>query len=455
MGFVLGTFYLVVAYLGTVTVFGSIATVVHIELILAALVAIVSLPSLPGSYLAKTPQTLALLGLALAVFMSVLMTGWRTGAALAFLGFIPCAFAYFIVCLHCNSQKKLRILALMLLFVCLFVIVHGSIDLARGVVVVDQADPGSTGSPYFLAQRSDSGGWFLRLRGQNFINDPNDFAQLIVTVIPLAFIFWRPKKWFRNFLFVIVPEGILLFGAYLTHSRGFVIALLAVTVLAGRRFIGAIPSLIIAGGMFAAVMALGFTGGREISASAGMGRMALWGDALGLLKAHPLFGVGYGRMADSAGLTAHNSVAVCAAELGLTGLFFWAMFILPSIRDVLSISSPANVSEGEPIIPEEEVFPQTSRTIKPIDKAEVIRLGRLMLLSLAGFLVAGMFLSRAYVVTLFLLGGMVEVVYEMALDRGMIAPRLPLARIVLYSAGLMVLLVLMIYFMLRISNLMR
>jgi hypothetical protein len=51
----------------------------------------------------------------------------------------------------------------------------------------------------------------------------------------------------------------------------------------------------------------------------------------------------------------------------------------------------------------------------------------LLVLSLTGFLVAGWFLSRAYVMTFFLLGGMVEVVYEMALRRGMITSRLSLA----------------------------
>ena len=40
----------------------------------------------------------------------------------------------------------------------------------------------------------------------------------------------------------------------------------------------------------------------------------------------------------------------------------------------------------------------------------------------------GWFLSRAFVMTFFMLGGMVEVVYQMALDRGMIAPRLRLGR---------------------------
>jgi hypothetical protein len=75
-------------------------------------------------------------------------------------------------------------------------------------------------------------------------------------------------------------------------------------------------------------------------------------------------------------------------------------------------------------------------------------------LSLTGFLVAGWFLSRAYVMTLFLLGGMVEVIYEMALQRGMIAPRWKLMRVLAYSGGLAVALLAVMYIMLRIVNLM-
>jgi hypothetical protein len=89
-----------------------------------------------------------------------------------------------------------------------------------------------------------------------------------------------------------------------------------------------------------------------------------------------------------------------------------------------------------------------------IDKAEVNHLGRLMVLSLTGFLVAGWFLSRAFIMTFFLLGGMVEVVYEMAQQRWMIAPRLPLARVMPYAAGLAISLVLLMYIMLRVTNLM-
>ena len=47
-----------------------------------------------------------------------------------------------------------------------------------------------------MPQQNDAGEWFYRLRGLGEINDPNDFAQLMVCVMPLMFIFWRPKKRF-------------------------------------------------------------------------------------------------------------------------------------------------------------------------------------------------------------------------------------------------------------------
>jgi hypothetical protein len=176
-----------------------------------------------------------------------------------------------------------------------------------------------------------------------------------------------------------------------------------------------------------------------------------------MMKSHPVFGVGLGSFADNCdgcGHTAHNSVMVCAAELGMFGLFFWCLFLFPTIRDALAIASQAKVSDTGQAETEENVFLQSKRKYEAIGKAGINRLGRLLVLSLTGFLVAGWFLSRAYVMTYFLLGGMVEVVYEMALRRGMIAPRLPFTRVLPYAGILAVSLVLLMYIMLRITNLM-
>jgi hypothetical protein len=146
---------------------------------------------------------------------------------------------------------------------------------------------------------------------------------------------------------------------------------------------------------------------------------------------------------------------VCAAELGGFGLFFWCLFLFPTVRDTLVVASANQVGEGEPIVAEDGMFPQEARKIESLDKAEINRLGRLMLLSLTGFLVAGWFLSRAFVVTLFMLGGMAEVVFQMALDRGMIASRMRFARVLPYAGILAVALVMMMYILLRVTNLTR
>jgi O-antigen ligase len=300
--------------------------------------------------------------------------------------------------------------------------------------------------------QNDAGEWFYRLRGLGEINDPNDFGQVIVGTIPLLFLFWRPKKTTSNLFRVILPVAILVGGVFLTRSRGALVALTAVSVVAARKRIGTVPAVLLAGGLFVASLALHFTGGRDISASAGEDRTALWGASLQLLKSHPLFGVGFNQLPNYLGLTAHNTVAVCAAETGFLGLFFWSMFLFPTVRDVLQVSSPEKLADGDPQVAEEELLPSPRPKSGVLDKTEISRIGRLVLLSLVGFLVAGWFLSRAFVMTLFLLGGIAEVVYTLALERNMITPRLPLGRVLPYAGGLAIALVLVIYVMLRVVN---
>ena len=454
MGFLLSILYFITYYLTPATLFGPL-TVAHVQIIIAVLVSLISVPALLRSFIFRTPQSLALVGLGLAVVLSVLIgEHWAGGGVQAVLEFIPNAFGYFLVCLHCNSKRRLQVLVFVLLVVCLFVTAHGVVDLVRGFPDSLMIRPDFTGSPYLLAMHANEGSWLFRIRGLGEIHDPNDFGQLIVCVIPLMFIFWQSRKMLRNLVFVILPVSILLCGVYLTHSRGALLALLAVAVVAGRRRIGTVPSVVLAGVLFAALMALNFTGGRAISADTGSDRTALWGESLQLLKSHPLFGVGFGNLADYLGHTAHNSVAVCAAELGLFGLYFWCLYLFPTLNDALAVTSPARLTEGKPIVPEEGLYPNETPRVEELDKAEINRLGSLMLLSLTGFLVAGWFLSRAFVMTLFMLGGMVEVVYALALQREMIGPRMKLVRVAPYAAILAVVLILMMYILLRTVNLM-
>jgi O-antigen ligase len=458
MGFFFTLLYFVTYYLTPDVLFGPLAHF-RIELIFAALVLIVSLPNLTGSFIFKAPQSLALIGLAIAVFFSMLVGAqWIGGAFQAFLGFVPNAFGFFLVSLHCNSKRKLQILILMLLFVCLFVIAHGAYEEIQAYSAINNINKeisvtlGTPGS-YVMAMKSDEGEWFFRLRGQGLINDPNDFGQLTVCVIPLMFFFWRKKSLVNNIFVVLLPVSVLLVGVFLTHSRGALLALMALTIMAARRKIGSIPALGLGAVLFVGAMALHFTGGREISAESGADRTALWGEGMEMLKSHPLFGVGFGQMKDLAENTAHNSIVVCGAELGFIGLFFWSLYLFPTLRDAIAISSSKLVTVGTPTVVDDSPLKKGGWQTEEIDHEEINRLGRLMLMSLTGFLVTGWFLSRAFVLTLFLLGGMAEVVYQMAVRRGMIAPRWKLSRVLPYAGVMALCLVFVMYIMIRTLNL--
>jgi hypothetical protein len=158
-------------------------------------------------------------------------------------------------------------------------------------------------------------------------------------------------------------------------------------------------------------------------------------------------------MADIIGKTAHNSVIVCAAELGFFGLFCWSLFLLPTVRDAMAVASPTGLTDGMPMPVDDSPYAYIVPSTEKLDKAEIGAMGRLIFFSLVGFLISAMFLSRAFVMTFFLLGGMAEVVFQMALDRGMIAPRLPYGKATLYSGILSLLLVPGMYIIVRILNL--
>ncbi len=460
MGFVLSILYLLICYLTPPVLFGSLAQF-RIELILAAILTVISLPVVARSILPRTPQTLAVIGLGIATFLSVAIGAhWMGGGLDAILQFIPNPYAYFLVCLHCNSKKKMQTVIFLLLFVCLFVMGQGVMEMQRGLPSVGTATTLNTSdTSYLFWMRNAKGEWFYRLRGMGQIHDPNDFAQLIVCVLPLIFFFWKRKSAVRNFFVVLVPVGLLIWGAYLTHSRGSILALLAILIVELRKRIGTIPALLLAVLLFAGASAMNYTGGRDISASAGEDRTELWGDGLQLLKAHPVFGVGFGQMPEYFGHTAHNTIVVCAAEMGLMGLFFWSMFLFPSLRDSFVVAYPKRRrtnNKGSPREPGplmENAYPLAPPGLQVLDADDIVRFGRLLVLSFTGFLVAGWFLSRAYVMTLFVLGGLAEVTCQMALQRGMISRRLPFGRVLRYSGLMTVGFILMMYILLRIVNL--
>ena len=123
-------------------------------------------------------------------------------------------------------------------------------------------------------------------------------------------------------------------------------------------------------------------------------------------------------------------------------------------RQGFDIALTRAVADAVPVPVDDSPYAYAAPRMENLDKEEINQMGRLIMLSLIGFLVAAMFLSRAFVMTLFMLGGIAEVIFQMALDRGMIAPRLPFGRITVYSGILTLVMVPGMYLLVRILNMM-
>lgn len=180
-----------------------------------------------------------------------------------------------------------------------------------------------------IPAQDTSGRYFLRLRSLGFLNDPNDFAQFMVMVLPLLWWAHAPGRWLRNLLVLVVPGALLGYAIYLTQSRGAMLGIAAIALMAGQRVLGTVRTAVL---VVLAVAAMGIVsfGGRELSTSeeSAAQRIDAWYAGWNMLKAKPLFGVGYGNFLDYNSLTAHNSFVLCFSELGLFGYFAWLGLIV-------------------------------------------------------------------------------------------------------------------------------
>ena len=491
MGIFFTLLFTLCAYLSPETLFGPLAQD-HVEIVIALLAMLGSVLA-AGEYKVLRPvQAPAVLGLSVAVMLSFLFIGLKGEVLNALLGILPNVMIYFMVAINFRKKSHLQWLVLVLLLTAVFNVFEGYQALRIG---------DEDGKRIIMMQGAN--GAFARIQARSFLADPNDFGQMLIALLPCLFFFWKKGSPPRNLLFVYLPATVLLFGLYLTHSRGAMMAVLIVAVVAGRKKLGLLPSTIGAGLLFVGLTATGWSGGRDVSAASGSDRTDAWGAGLELLKAHPLFGVGYGRFSEYYTITAHNTLVVCAAELGLFGFFCWMLFLFPTLRDCFVLSKPATEEQSEDARREQDrpVYLPAELGLSPagaaqygignpylqfhgaasssagsavassrmmagppgyagefeeklLAPAEIQRLAGVMLVSIAGFLAAGWFLSRAFTMTFFLLGGIIQALYRMGQAQEIVPPPLTMPyaakRAVLFCmAGIV-----MMYVFLRLVNLM-
>jgi putative inorganic carbon (hco3(-)) transporter len=244
----------------------------------------------------------------------------------------------------------------------------------------------------------DDGADLTRIRGLGMMHDPNDLAMGLVVAVGLIAGIWRAAPGPRN-VALTLAAGVLIYGVYLTRSRGGVLALAIVLWRWASRRIGRFPAAILFAALVAGILALDY-GGRQFSIDpdeSAAGRLTAWTEGLEMLKMKPILGVGYGQFLEYHTLTAHNSLVLCFAETGLIGCFFWVGLLVVTLLELRALRS---LADGD-------AFDEIVR-----DSAEGLHL------SLIGFLAASFFLSRTFVPTLYLIIGLAAALTTIARNSG-------------------------------------
>jgi putative inorganic carbon (hco3(-)) transporter len=395
------------------------------------------------------PQHGLILGLTAAIFISVLLTGWLTGALNALTDFLPTLLLFYIVATSTTTLKRLQGLSIVMTAVCVVIAFHGMGQMD------DEFGVGWTGAEMIED----------RITYLGFLNDPNDLSMAFLMVLPLALYVAQVGRWWWLRMSAYASMAVILYGVFLCNSRGSLLGIGAMLFTYAVRRYGWLRSTIVAPLLVVPLIVLAPSRISEMAADeeSAAGRWDAWFEGFEMLKSHPLFGIGKGLFADHNALTAHNSFVLAFAEMGLVGYFFWfgilALTTLMLVR-LLSTVEPGTLPVGNVLAPSASTLPwmadaapgqanhlhgapmgQPQPQAKPVtellpaaasaadgnalaavdeDKIswnDMQIAARMLTYSLIGTMVAAFFLSRSYVVFLYVLYGLIIGIFQMARAR--------------------------------------
>jgi hypothetical protein len=169
-----------------------------------------------------------------------------------------------------------------------------------------------------------------RVRWLGIIQDPNELAMCIALGVPLLIgLYLRRPSLGRGVLFAICGGFIALCTVFTQSRGGQLVFLAAPGVYFIRRY--GLKGLAVCALAALPVLLLGGRSGQEADLSK-MERIEALYIAMSLLMRFPLTGCGFTQFTEYNQLTAHNSYALAAAELGLPGLFLFVMMMYVSAK---------------------------------------------------------------------------------------------------------------------------
>ena len=188
--------------------------------------------------------------------------------------------------------------------------------------------------------------------GSGIFANTNDMALHLVTMLPISIAYFFGSRAGLWKVIHALCATIMIFGIFLSYSRGAFIGMLVVLgffALKLRRGSKLQLTLLLVGA-FAAIVVLAPTGygsrlltifmpGLDSSGSADSRRGELFRSIYVALR-HPLLGIGMGNYQPNMsyrGLVTHNSYTQVAAEMGITAMVLYTMFIVSPLRKLSTI----------------------------------------------------------------------------------------------------------------------
>jgi len=325
-------------------------------------------------------QGWCLVGLVFVIILSGLTNGWLTGGFISAQDFFISSIIPFILysSLVFNT-KKLQHIFIIFLIATMFMLHHGYSQVS---------------SPLGIGWSGNALSQGTRITYLGFFNDPNDLGMFFVMNIPIIFYFYKKTNNFFVKTSMLLFFILLLWGVYKTNSRGTLLGLLSLGGLysifrfgkakALGLFVICIPLVFVVMSQFRAIDS------EEESADQ---RIESWYTAVALFKGSPLFGIMKGNFTEYHYITAHNSYALVMAELGAVGYVLWFTFIFYTLFKLLAIKMGNLTIREDKINKWQEV------------KDDYQLQASTLMYSLFGFCVTAFFLSRSYVIVLFIFVG--------------------------------------------------
>jgi putative inorganic carbon (hco3(-)) transporter len=346
------------------------------------------------------PQTICCMVLTFVILVSGIRNGWFTGGLSSASDFVISAVLPIIVFSGLTTTVA-RTRALMIIAV------------AAAMVMVNHGVSQKL-SPDGIGWAGAALSWMDRITYVGFFNDPNDLGMFFVMTLPFIALLFLQGAWLTKLICLGVAIY-LLYGIYLTNSRG---ALVSIVAMAGTfsylhwgkaktMFTGAIlsPLLIFIFMKFRSI---------DVDEESAAGRVDSWYEGMQLFFWRPVLGVGQGNFLDYHHITAHNSYVLTLAELGIVGYGLWMTFLLLTLYMVYPQRSINNITL--PAVPES--FPSYREQVEFFKQYQQIKqqkwFSNCMFYSMVGFASTVFFLSRTYALIGYVFAGIAIAQYYQA-----------------------------------------